>query len=93
LLALWYGFGLEEIMMNKTPAWVGWTYVAYLAVSYGGLWGIPGYAVFWLGYSPWFLVIGLLSGFAYSPWRWFAIWDGIERPYSKQGLDRSQKLS
>lgn len=67
-------------------SWVGWTYVAYIAVVNIFLCGIPAYAVFWLGHNPWFLLIGILAGGCYSPWRWFAIWDGIERPCSSKHL-------
>jgi hypothetical protein len=67
---------------SKTPSWVGWTYVAYIVGCYATFAGVPFYVVFGLGYSPWFLLIGLATGTCYSPWRWFAIWDGIERPFS-----------
>lgn len=67
--------------MNKAPAWVGWTYVAYVTFSMAVWAGIPAYAVFWRGHNPWYLCIGIMCSFLYSPWRWFAIWDGVERPY------------
>lgn len=68
---------------TTAPQWVAWTYVCYLAISYAIFAGVPAYAVFWRDANPWFLLIGLMCAFAYSPWRWFAIWDGVERPYSR----------
>lgn len=68
---------------RDTPAWVGWTYVAYCTAIVGITWFWAGYAVFVAGYSGWWFLLALPSGFCYSPWRWYAICDGIERPFDR----------
>ncbi len=63
--------------MDKTPAWVGITYLLYCIL----VWGIcivgTGYAVFVLDFSGWWFVLGItLGGCGYSPWKWHSIFTG-----------------
>ena len=70
--------------MDKTPAWVGITYLVYVALVLGIFFGGTGYAVFVLGQSGWWFVLAAFFGScSYSPWRWHSIWTGVEVPYRR----------
>ncbi|TPN03822.1 hypothetical protein FJ973_29715 [Mesorhizobium sp. B2-1-3] len=70
----------------KAPAWVGITYLIYSFMVWGLCIGGTGYAVFVLGYSGWWFVLGFfLASCGYSPWRWHSIWTGVEVPMNKFG--------
>jgi hypothetical protein len=72
-------------MSEKTPMWVGVTYLIYVFFVLGLLIGGTGYAVFALGHSGWWFLaaIGIGQG-TYSPWRWHSIWTGVEVPHSRK---------
>ncbi|MBB4347957.1 hypothetical protein [Aliirhizobium cellulosilyticum] len=76
--------------MKNTPSWIGWSYLAYVAVVMFFTIGCPMYAVFVLERNPWWLLLILVSSFAYSPWRWFALMDGVERPWQLKAKDTDQ---
>ncbi len=72
--------------MEKTPAWVGITYLIYSIVNVIVVIGGCGYAVFVLGHSGWwFLGAIVLCGCGYSPWRWHCIFTGKEVPFTSFG--------
>lgn len=57
--------------MSDTPAWVGVTYLIYIAMIYGLTLGVAGYAVFWMGFSGWWILAAfLMACCAYRPGRW-----------------------
>ena len=47
------------------------TYLVYIVLWEGLIFGGTGYAVFWLGHSGWWVLAALLvGGCAYSPMKW-----------------------
>ena len=78
------------MMKEKTPAWVGITYLVYQAMIWVICIGGTGYAVFVLDHSGWWFLAAIwLGAFGYSPWRWHSIWTGKEVPFSRDFGDRT----
>ena len=53
------------------------TYLIYIVLWEGLIFGGAGYAVFWLGHSGWWMLAALvIGGMAYSPTKWI---HGVDR--------------
>lgn len=71
--------------VNETvPAWVGITYLLYMAISTIVALGGCGYAVFVLGHSGWWFALGVFYMSAtFRPWQWNGLFTGEVIKYSK----------
>jgi hypothetical protein len=58
------------------------TYLVYIVLWEGLIFGGAGYAVFWLGHSAWWILAALfVGGCAYSPMKWI---HGIDNKASNE---------
>lgn len=55
-------------------------YVFYWAIVMFFTFGCPMYAVFMLGFNPWWMMLAIASGFGFPPHRWYCLMDGVNRP-------------